>query len=886
MPPGREPSPASPPVLSGIAEGVGGGRGSRTVTTTVAPDARDEGAPADTVGSHGAAVRPAVWGNIPPRNQVFTGRRELLENLDRGLRGGMTAVLPHTLHGMGGVGKSQLALEYVYRHAAEFDIVWWISAERPTQVVKALVELAQRLGLPVGGEAITAVPAVLEALRTGIPHQKWLLVFDNAESPESIQEYFPGGPGGPAGSILVTSRNPQWNTLAHPLEVDVFERDESVQLLQRRNPDLSTADALRLADVLGDLPLAVEQASAWRAETGMPVDEYLRLFEEKRVELMTVSRPALYEETVATAWNVSLDYLERKSAAALQLLQVCAYFAPEPIARSIFSATAVDPIAPELDLALTDPLRLGRAIREINRYSLAKIDHRTNSIQMHRLVQAVLIARMTEEQRVRMRHGAHMLLAGNAPKNPQDPDHWPRYGELYPHVVVSQAVDSPSRRARQMVFGFAEYLYWWGDHEGARSFAQRTYEQWRDAYGDADPQTVMLGRHLRSVLWVMGRYTESADLSAHLLAVLERDTDADSVEELLRVKGQVASDLRAQGDFRGALAIDQEVYDRAVHVCGVDDPETLRHAHNLGVSLRANGEYQRALTLDTDTWQRKREMYGEQSLSALLTESSIAYNRRELGEYLTSARLLQSVVEKYRQSVGESNPFTQRAIARLGVALRKAGDHQGAAELTGYARRTLTERYGAHSPDALQAALNLSVDLRQLGDLQEAYKLGERTRTLYVETFGADHPHAMAASLNLAITLRLLSRVEAARELNDAAFAYCVERLGEFHPSTLVCRANLASDLFALGEVAAALAMDEVTVEAAERVLGPDHPTSLVIKTNLAADLRAVGRREEAETKHREALEGLVERLGAEHPACTQTQEWRRANCDLEPSPL
>lgn len=833
------------------------------------------------------AVRPAVMGNMPPRNMVFTGREELLDQLESGLREGPTAVLPHALHGMGGVGKSQLALEYVYRHATEYDIVWWIPAERPTQIAQALVELAQRLRLPVTGEALTAVPAVLEALRTGNPYGRWLLVFDNAESPEAVREYFPTAPGsGPIGSILVTSRNPQWNTLAHPLEVDVFEREESIHLLQRRNPDLPTEEANQLAEILGDLPLAVEQASAWRAETGMPAAEYLRLFEEKRAELMTVSPPTHYEETVATAWNVSLDHLERKNAAALQLLQVCAYFAPEPISRTLFSGAAVEPIAPDLDRALTDPLRLGRAIREINRYSLAKIDHRTNSIEMHRLVQAVLIARMSEEQRARMRRGAHLLLAASTPRDPQDPEHWPRFKELYPHVVVSEAMRSESPVVRQAVYSVAEYLYYWGEHESAREFAQRAYDIWRDAFGEADRQGLMMGRQLRFVLWGMGRYSQAAAVGEAMLDVLQREAVSDTDEELLRVMGQVAVDRRAQGDYRAALALDQEVYDRALRAFGEDDPETLLHAHNLGVCLRVNGEFRRALELDQLTWQRKAQMYGEESLSGLLTETSVALDRRNLGEYAMAAQLFEGIVDKYRRAVGEENLATLRATARLGVSLRKAGYHDRASELTEAVRRALTKRYGHRHPDALVASLNASVDLRQLGDLNEALHLGQRTRDLYAEVFGPDHPNTLSADMDLAVTYRLLNRVDAARRLNESVLDRCVERLGEHHPDALVCRTNLASDMFAQGEVAAAAELDRWTLEASITVLNEEHPSVLALKSNLAQDLKALGHTEEAQALHEQAVEGIRRHLGEHHPALADAIAWRRSNCDADPLPL
>ncbi|WP_369392884.1 FxSxx-COOH system tetratricopeptide repeat protein [Streptomyces sp. CG1] len=832
-----------------------------------------------------ATVRPMVWGNMPPRNLVFTGREDLLQRLERELRGGPTAVLPHALHGLGGVGKSQLAQEYVYRQAGLYDIVWWIPAERPTQIAQALVELAHRLHLPVSSEAITAVPAVLEALRTGNPYSKWLLVFDNAESPEAVQEFFPSSSeNSSGGSILITSRNPQWNTLARPLEVDVFERAESIQLLQRRNPDLSDDEADQLAHVLGDLPLAVEQASAWRAETGMPAAEYLRLFAEKRAELMTVSRPTHYEQTVATAWNVSLDHLASKNPAALQLLQICAYFAPEPIARSLFSGAPVQPIAPDLDRALTDPLRLARAIREINRYSLAKIDHRNNSIQMHRLVQAVLIARMTEEQQQRMRHGAHLLLAANAPRDPRDPDHWGRFGDLYPHVVESSAIDSEVGNVRQLIINTADYLYYWGDHESAREFGQKAYERWREKYGEGDQQTLLLCRSLWYVLWRMGRYGEAAELSQRMLTAVQA-LGSDAEEELLSTMGSVAVDRRSHGDFRGALDIAREVHERAVRAYGEEDPLTLDHTHNLAVALRACGHYREALQLDEETWRRNVVIYGEEAYDTLLSEMGLALDRREAGDYALGARMFEEIVEKYRNVFGEANPHTLRALARLAVSRRKAGDHQAAYDLSLQASKALTDRYGERSPDSLVASLSLSIDLRQLNNLDDALKLGERTRDLYAEVFGSQHPDTVAADIDLAITLRLVNQVEDARALNENALDRAVRALGEDHPTVLVCAANLASDRYAQGDAAGALELGQRTLERVKATLGEQHPTAFALMNNIASDLRALRRTEEAEAMHTAAVEGLRGKLGAVHPACTDAEAWRRSNCDADPMP-
>ncbi len=408
---------------------------------------------------------PPVWGAVPPKNSNFTGRRELLDQLSERLGAGTTAVLPAALHGMGGIGKTQMAVEYIYRHLRDYDIVWWIQATQTTQIRRSLTELAQHLRLPGAEEAITAVPAVQEALRLGRPYRRWLLVFDSAEDPAMVRPFFPvDGPG----QILVTSRNPSWAGIARPLEVAVFQREESKNLLALRRPELADADADLIAEKLGDLPLAIEQAAAWLAETGMPAQDYLALFDEKVTEILDTAAPNDYEVSVAAAWNVSFDELSSRSPAAHQLLQVCAFFAPEPITRSLFTGVRDASIAPELDAALRDPMRLGRAIRDVNRYSLAKIDHRSNTLLLHRLVQLVLRERMSDQHRLEMRHGAHLLLAKLDPNDPASPETWSRYLEILPHIYDAELTDCDDPWARQLVINLFMFLYHWGDHEGAR----------------------------------------------------------------------------------------------------------------------------------------------------------------------------------------------------------------------------------------------------------------------------------------------------------------------------------------------------------------------------------------------------------------------------------
>ncbi|WP_432018675.1 FxSxx-COOH system tetratricopeptide repeat protein [Streptomyces sp. 1222.5] len=827
---------------------------------------------------------PAVWGNVPPNNPNFVGREDLLEQVREQLvTGDTSAVLPHALHGMGGVGKSQIAIEYVYRYASDYDVVWWIPSEQPTMILTALTELAHRLGLNVSSEANRAVPAVREALRRGHPYDRWLLVFDNAENVEAVRPYFPTGG---TGKILITSRNQEWDRVARTLSVDVFTREESKALLRRRARNLSDGDADRLAEALGDLPLAIEQAAAWQAVTGMSVPEYLRLINEKIAELMLELVPSPdYPMSVAAAWDVSLRQLEQRNPAALQLLQVSSFFAPEPISRSLFNNSRSTTIAPELDEALRDPIKLGRAIREINVYALARIEHRHDTIQLHRLVQAVLVNRMSPQQQADMRHGAHLLLADANPNSPGSRELWPRYQALLPHVVVSRAVECESPWVRGLVRGIVEFLYVWGDHDGAAAMAREALEIWTEKFGAEDLQTLQMAKWLAFLLRMLGEYREAAEMmqrTADTYIRIAGEDDEGTLDALI----QLCSGLRLRAEMPRALEINRSVYERSLRAFGEDDPATLRAAHSLGVGLRLMGLYQEARERDTETARLRAVTLGENHLDTLSTLSGLSIDLRETGDYLGAVVHQEDVYTRYVDNYGEDNPASVSCARVLAVCRRRAGDHEGALELGEQALTKFESRYGADHPDAVACAANLVNDLRQDGQLTRSRELGEATVVRYAAKLGGAHPYTLSARTNVAITLRQLGDLGAADEHLDAALPGMREALGDEHILTLAAALGAATQHSAHGRHAEALELDSGSLRILTRNQGEDHPTTLACANNVVLDLRALGRDDEATALHTETLTRFRRTLGESHPATTAAASSRRAEVDIAPVPF
>src|SRR5687768_4382324 len=307
-----------------------------------------------------AGRRPGVW-RVPARNPHFTGRDGMLTELRRRLGAGEATLVVQALYGLGGVGKTQLAIEYAHRFAADYDLVWWIDAEQPVLIPDQLAGLAARLGLPPAATVTDTVDWLLTELRG---RDRWLLIFDNAERPQDVAAYQPGG----AGHVLITSRFPGWGALGGRLEVDVLARAETVALLRARIPSMSAELADKLAAELGDLPLAAAQAAGYLEQTGLPPADYLRRFRARRAGLLARGDVVGYAGRLDTAWALSLERLRAQDPAAVQLLELAAFLAPDPIPLTLFTGHP-ELLDEPLRTTAADPADLADTVGALARYS-------------------------------------------------------------------------------------------------------------------------------------------------------------------------------------------------------------------------------------------------------------------------------------------------------------------------------------------------------------------------------------------------------------------------------------------------------------------------------------------------------------------------------------
>lgn len=844
---------------------------------------------------------PVIWGNVPTRNKNFTGRDDILDRLREGASSRVTAVLPESgarrsesdpgnplpqgVHGLGGVGKTAIAIEYAYRYQSHYDLVWWIAADQVPSVRGSLAELAQRLGLDASPTAGVdgLIAAVRDALRRGEPYSRWLIVFDNADQPEDIKDLIPAG----AGDVLITSRNHRWESVIRTVPMDVFRPQESKDfLLKRVRRGLTEANAERLANELGHLPLALEQAGAMLAETGMPADEYLRLLREHAAEIMSQGPPSDYPRSMTAAWKLSVDAVKRSRPQALEVLRCCAFFGPEPIPRDVFFRGAQETGTAVAEV-LSNPIATASVMRELARYALITLDG--NAVKVHRLIQALLRDDLTAEQQAAYRHEAHLIMAAAVPENPDDNTTWPQFQGLLPHVNA-EATELPKSRefaVRDLARGVIRYLYQSGDYASALALTERFIEQWTADSGPDDENVLRAQRHLANILRLMGRYPEAYRVTEESLA-RARITLGDDDPTTLTLRTGLGADLRASGSFAEARDLDAESLTLLERKYGAKDGRTLRLTSSLALDHGLTSDYGTAQELYQRAFAEMRRVPSTPALDVIGAWFGISWTLRLRGRFEEALDVAQDARD-YGQSPlgpGAEHLYTLRAINAYLIACRRLPELRlDALEESREVLALATRRYGEDNPDTLAIAIGLSNLMRTTDESyhEEALELAAATTARFAAVYGASHPYYYGCLTNLALLKRITGDAAVARELNEEAFHGLTASLGPSHHYTLTAAVNLASDHAALRQVAKARALGEDALQRLTTQLGPTHAHTLGCAANLALDMIALGDEEDGKELQSKTVQLLLDIYEGDSPDYAAAASGDRLDPDFDP---
>jgi tetratricopeptide (TPR) repeat protein len=805
--------------------------------------------------SAAAAYRERLRFRLPRTAPHFTGRDNLLRELDAALAVQRVGVVTQTLSGLGGVGKTQLAAAYVEAREGAFDIVAWIRAEDGG--TRDLADLAVALGLPVM-ERTPEERAADVMVHLSNSDRSWLLVLDNASGPEALLDI----PRSGAGRVIVTSRHRGgYEAFGQELPVDVFDEDTAVRFLLSRSGRDDDQAARAVAAALGRLPLALGHAAAYCATgSGITFGDYLELVEGLPAqELFDANREVFYYQTVAVTWNTSIGAAEKASPAARAALNMTAYLAPEGLPRSFFAMLAGD--------SVLGRKRVNDALAALHRYSLATVTE--SSISVHRLLQKVLRDQMENSDTAQAFSDALSALSRARPGDSRLPQMWPKWQELVPHVEALARADLPDADQAEELVGVLNstctFLVASGAPQRALALSRHAVTVADEHLGADHPGTLAARRILALSCESAGLHTEAISHGERVIADCERVLGADDPETLW-ARSNLARSYESARRSRQAVAAGERLVADCVRILGPDHPQTLTAMDNLAASYMAAGRIPDAIAIGEKLVADSERTLGADHPQTFMALDNLAISYRSAGRILEGIAIGEKLVADRERILGDQHPATLDARYSLASAYRSAGR---IADAIATEEQVVADReriLGPDHPDSLWARGNLGLSYESAGRTTDAVTLDEQVVADCERVLGPDDPHTLTARANLAISCRSAGRLDIAIPMQEKLIADRERVIGTDHPSTLSGRDHLAISYRLAGRTEDAIRVAEQLAADRARVLGPQHPATLVARDNLAVCYRSDGRVDDAVHLSEQVVLLFEQVMGRDHP--------------------
>jgi tetratricopeptide (TPR) repeat protein/transcriptional regulator with XRE-family HTH domain len=739
------------------------------------------------------------WNVSYRRNPFFTGRETILSQLHEFLTTDKHAVLtqPEAISGLGGIGKTQVALEYAYRYGAEYQAILWVRGETRELLTSDFAALATLLNLPEKdiqdqSQVVAAVKNWLATL------SRWLLILDNVEDLQLIGEFLPLEA---KGHVLLTTRSQATGPIAHYVEVEAMEPEEGALCLLRRakfltkDAPLDTTSytdwtrARAITEAMGGLPLALDQVGAYIEETRCGLDEYLALYQTHGSALLR-ERGGLapdHPEAVVGTFLLSFEKVQQASPAAADLLRLCAFLAPDAISEDLITEGASE-LGPILAPVAADPLLLNRAIMELLKYSLVRRNPAAQTLTIHRLVQAVLRNEMGVDLQRQWAERAVRVVNQAFPKvefltviyiN------WQRCERCLPHAQACEALITDYglafSEAARLLSKAGHYLRDRGQFQQAEQFARKALDIDEKVLGLEHLDVTISLDILGEVYYELGKYAESLELFSRALSIRRQLLEPEH-PDIANNMNNLAALYHVHGKYDQAEPLYLEALSIRKKILGSSHPDIATSINTLAGLYDDEGRYDQAEILYQQALSMYEETLGPDHPDVAICCNNLSGLYRRQGKYDLAEPLLMRAREIWMQTTGPSHPDYGTVLNNLGKLNYLQGKYDQVEALYQQALEIYEQALGPTHPYVAGTLNNLANLYLDLGKYDQAEILYQRSLAIREKTFGHDHPEVAQSLYDLGRLYDIQGLYTQAEPLYLRAMAIREQQPGLLHP--------------------------------------------------------------------------------------------------------
>ncbi|CAG8104828.1 unnamed protein product [Penicillium nalgiovense] len=881
-----------------------------------------------------AETPPSPLSTVPfTRDPDFVRRDKLLDQIynKSSVAGSRIALI-----GLGGVGKSELAIEYSYQVRSKSPATWvfWVHASNEARFEQSFRDIADQVKIPGRQDAKVNIFKLVENWLRDEKIGNWVCILDNVDddqllcsgsvagkrdpmsgstnaSTKPLLEYVPRSQN---GSIIITSRTREvaLKMVHHSdlIEVTPMEKSEALELLQRKlEQPGESQESRQLVNALESMPLAVVQAASYirnRAPRSS-VSQYLKDFlgsDREATKLLKKEAGHLYRDweaknSILVTWQISFDYIRQTKPSAADLLSLMSFFdrqgipeslirhqpkandtsISEPLSDSSDGESSESDIGPDLEDDLT-------TLRD---YSLISVSKDGTLFTIHRLVQLSTRAWLKSYGQVQeWREKSIRILAEEFPSG--DYVNWEKCRVLYPHVksAMSQRPESSGCRLELAALLYRGAWYAWesGLFGDMTQMASQSRKQRVTILGAENETALESTAMLAMARREQGRWEEAQHLWVQVMETRKRKLGEDHPDTLASMHN-LASTYIHQGRWKEAAQLNIQVVITSKTKLGDDHHFTLTSMANLASTYLQQGRWKEAEQLNVQVVNISKKELGEDHFDTLTSMANLAMIYSHQGRWKEAEQLNVRVMETRKMKLGDNHPDTLTSMTNLAVTYMEQGQWEEAEHLNVQVVDTSKTKFGENHPFTLVSMANLSSTYLQQGRWNEAEQLNLKVMEARRTKFGGGHPDTLTSMANLASTYSHQGRWKEAEQLNVRVMETRKMKLGEDHPDTLTSTANLAVTYMHQGRWKEAEQLIVQVVESRKAKLGEDHPDMLTSMANLAFTWKFLGHDTKAIHLLRDCLSKQRGTLGSNHPRTLSTSQtllaWETKKLNITP---